>query len=84
MHELVNALEEFRTLGIDLISYRENADTTAAQGKHMGRPRIPPQKAAAIRRDLLAGHSLRSTIKAHGVGPKTVQRIKAALAEQTS
>ena len=33
MPELVNALEEFRTLGIDFISYRENADTTTAQGK---------------------------------------------------
>ena len=32
-----------------------------------------------IRRDLLAGRSLRSTIKAHGVGSKTVQRIKADL-----
>ena len=33
MQELVNALEEFRSLGIDFISYRENADTTTAQGK---------------------------------------------------
>jgi DNA invertase Pin-like site-specific DNA recombinase len=33
MQELVNALEEFRTLGIDFVSYRENADTTTAQGK---------------------------------------------------
>ena len=110
--ELVNALEEFRTLGIDFISYRESADTTTAQGKlifgimaslaeferaliaervkagmarakaqgkHVGRPRIPAEKEAAIRRDLLAGRSLRGTIKAHGVGSKTVQRIKAEL-----
>jgi len=45
----------------------------------VGRPRIPAAEEAAIRRDLLAGHSLRSTIKAHGVGSKTVQRIKTAL-----
>jgi DNA invertase Pin-like site-specific DNA recombinase len=115
MQELVNALEEFRTLGIDFISYRENADTTTAegklifgimaslaeferaliaervkagmarakaQGKHVGRPRIPLQKEAAIRRDLLAGRSLRSTIKAHGVGSKTAQRIKSELAHE--
>jgi DNA invertase Pin-like site-specific DNA recombinase len=115
MQELVNALEEFLTLGIDFISYRENADTTTAQGKlifgimaslaeferaliaervkagmarakaqgkHVGRPRIPAQKEAAIRRDLLAGRSLRSTIKTHGVGSKTVQRIKAELADE--
>ena len=54
-----------------------------AQGKHVGRPRIPAQKEAAIRRDLLAGRSLRSTIRAHGVGSKTVQRIKAELTEET-
>jgi hypothetical protein len=35
-----------------------------------------------IRRDLLAGGSLRSMIKSHGVGSKTVQRIKADLADQ--
>jgi DNA invertase Pin-like site-specific DNA recombinase len=117
MQELVNALEEFRTLGIDFISYRENADTTTAQGKlifgimaslaeferaliaervragmarakaqgkHVGRPRIPTQTEAAIRRDLLAGRSLRSTIKAHEVGSKTVQRIKAELVRQST
>ncbi len=31
--ELVNALEEFNSLGIDFISYTEGADTTTAQGK---------------------------------------------------
>ena len=41
-----------------------------AQGKHVGRPRIPAQKDAATRRNLLAGRSPRSTIKAHGVGSK--------------
>jgi DNA invertase Pin-like site-specific DNA recombinase len=115
MQELVNALEEIRTLRIDFVSYRENADTTTAQGKlifgimaslaeferaliaegvkagmarakaqgkHVGRPRIPVRKEAAIRRDLLAGRSLRSTIKAHGVGSKTVQRINAELADE--
>ena len=110
-------LEEFRTLGIDFISYRENADTTTAQGKlifgimaslaefergliaervragmarakaqgkHVGRPRIAAQKEAAIRRDLLDRRSLRSTIRAHGVGSKTVQRIKAELGDETT
>jgi DNA invertase Pin-like site-specific DNA recombinase len=110
-------LEEFRALGIDFISYRENADTTTAQGKlifgimaslaeferaliaervkagmarakaqgkHVGRPRILAKKEDAIRRDLLAGRSLRSTIKAHGVGSKTVQRIKAELADEAT
>ncbi|MEJ2388508.1 MAG: recombinase family protein, partial [Chromatiaceae bacterium] len=30
---LVNALVEFRDLGVDFISYQENIDTTTAQGK---------------------------------------------------
>ena len=33
MRELVNALEEFNSLGVDFISYNEGADTTTAQGK---------------------------------------------------
>jgi DNA invertase Pin-like site-specific DNA recombinase len=33
VRELVNALEEFRGLGIDFISYNEGADTTTPQGK---------------------------------------------------
>jgi hypothetical protein len=55
-----------------------------AQGKHVGWSRIPAQKEAAIRSDLLAGRSLRSTIKAHGVGSKTVQRMKAELGDETT
>src|SRR5215216_2639840 len=33
MQELVNALSEFESLGIDFISYSEGADTTTPQGK---------------------------------------------------
>jgi DNA invertase Pin-like site-specific DNA recombinase len=33
MRELVNALSEFESLGIDFISYGEGADTTTPQGK---------------------------------------------------
>ncbi len=81
MRELVNALAEFESLGIDFISYNEGADTTTpqgkllfgimaslaefersliaervkagmqrakAQGKQMGRPRLPEAKRQAI------------------------------------
>jgi DNA invertase Pin-like site-specific DNA recombinase len=107
LQELVNALEEFRSLGIDFIGYRKNADTTTAQGKLIfgimaspaeferalvaervkagqarGSPAHRLPKEAASRRDLLAGRRLRSTIKADGVRPKTVQRIKAELIDQ--
>jgi DNA invertase Pin-like site-specific DNA recombinase len=78
---IMASLAEFER---DLIAERVRAGMARAKarGKHVGRPRIPSSKEAAIRRDLLAGHSLRSTIKAHGVGSKTVQRIKAELADQ--
>ena len=33
VHELINALEEFRSLGVDFISYQEQIDTTTPQGK---------------------------------------------------
>jgi len=66
----------------DVVGSQGEADPTAQ--------RPPPSSSVnllqhpAIRRDLLAGRSLRSTIKAHGVGSKTVQRIKAELADQAS
>lgn len=61
-----------------------SGSSAKAQGKHVGQPRIPAQKEAAIRRDLLAGRSLLSTIKAHGVGSETVQRIKAEPNEEAT
>lgn len=33
MQELVNALSEFRALGVDFVSYQENVDTTTPQGE---------------------------------------------------
>lgn len=33
MQELVNALNEFRALGVDFVSYQENVDTTTPQGE---------------------------------------------------
>ena len=84
---LVNALMEFRALGVDFISHQENVDTTTpqgemvfnimaslaqfessligervkagmararAQGKHVGRPPLPPEKLEHIKRLLRA------------------------------
>jgi DNA invertase Pin-like site-specific DNA recombinase len=44
IQELVNALEEFRSLGIDFIGYRKNANTATAQGKHVARPPTAQQR----------------------------------------
>jgi DNA invertase Pin-like site-specific DNA recombinase len=45
-------------------------------GKPFGRPKIPPERAAAIRASLASGVSIRRTAKLHGVGITTVQRLK--------
>ena len=47
-------------------------------GKPFGRPKIPPERAAAIRASLASGVSIRRTAKLHGVGITTVQRLKKA------
>jgi DNA invertase Pin-like site-specific DNA recombinase len=100
MRELVNALAEFDSLGIDFISYNEGADTTTpqskllfgimaslaefersliaervragmerarAQGKQMGRPRLPEARCRCLQSSALVlaiegrfcSHSLR-------------------------
>ncbi|WP_372395248.1 recombinase family protein (plasmid) [Azospirillum sp. HJ39] len=51
-----------------------------AQGKTLGRPRVPPHKEEHIRRLLLAGTSVHKAAQMVGVGAGTVQRIKASLA----
>ena len=47
-------------------------------GKPFGRPKIPPERAEAIRTSLASGVSIRRTAKLHGVGITTVQRLKKA------
>ena len=47
-----------------------------AQGKRLGRPPVTRGQAAAVRRSLDAGVSIRKTAALHHVGVSTVQRIK--------
>ena len=47
-----------------------------AQGKRLGRPPVKQGVAAAVRRSLDAGVSVRKTAVLHHVGISTVQRIK--------
>lgn len=51
-----------------------------AAGVRFGRPTLDAAIAAAIRADLAAGRSIRTTAAAHQVGISTVQRLKAAAA----
>ena len=109
MRELVNALAEFESLGIDFISYNEGADTTTpqgkllfgimaslaefersliaervkagmarakAQGKQMGRPRLPEARRREILKLLQEGKLSRRAIgKQVGVSHEIVRLI---------
>ena len=50
-----------------------------AQGKHLGRPRIPAKTERAIRRALAGGGGIHKVAKTYGVGSGTVQRIRGTL-----
>ena len=111
MRELVNALEEFNSLGVDFISFSEGAYTTTAQGrllfgimaslaefersliaervkagmqrakaqgKHTGRPSLPPQTLAHIEALLAAKPrpSDRAIARVAGVSYQTVGDIR--------
>lgn len=51
----------------------------AAQGKHIGRPRVSEATEGAIRKELSAGKGIRRVATERGVGTGTVQRIKAEM-----
>jgi hypothetical protein len=48
-----------------------------AEGKRLGRPRIPENTESAIRRELAKGRGIHSVARALGVGRGTVQRVRA-------
>jgi len=51
-----------------------------AQGKRLGRPRVPEPIEKAIRRELGKGRGIHAVAQAVGVGTGTVQRVKAEIA----
>jgi DNA invertase Pin-like site-specific DNA recombinase len=56
----------------------------AREAGRLGRPKIAPELADAIRASLAIGLSVRRTAKLHGVGVSTVQRLKAMSAARSS
>jgi len=48
-----------------------------AQGKRLGRPRVPAEVEQRIRRELTKGKGIRAVARQLGVGVGTVQRVKA-------
>jgi DNA invertase Pin-like site-specific DNA recombinase len=51
-----------------------------AQGKRLGRPRVPTDVEQRIRRELTKGTGIRAVARKLGVGVGTVQRVKTAMA----
>jgi DNA invertase Pin-like site-specific DNA recombinase len=55
---------------------RSGMARAVAQGKHVGRPKVPEATEKAIRKELAAGKGIRRVASDLGVGTGTVQRIK--------
>jgi DNA invertase Pin-like site-specific DNA recombinase len=52
-----------------------------AQGKKLGRPRVPEKIEQTIRRELAKGRGIHAVARTLGVGTGTVQRVRAELAK---
>lgn len=57
-------------------------DRVRAQGKRLGRAKVPAKVEAAIRAHLSAGHGILKVAKLVGCGSGTVQRVKREMAAQ--
>jgi DNA invertase Pin-like site-specific DNA recombinase len=79
MFQMLGVFAEFER---EVIRERVNAGLARAkaEGKQLGRKRIPAKLEKAIRADLVAGLGIQKAARLHGVGAGTVQRIKADLA----
>ena len=66
----------------EIIRSRVNAglDRVRAQGKKLGRPKVPAKVEAAIREHLSAGHGILKVAAMVGCGSGTVQRVKREMA----
>jgi DNA invertase Pin-like site-specific DNA recombinase len=75
---LLQMCSVFSELERALIVERVNAglQRARAQGKRLGRPRVPAATEAAIRASLAAGTGILKTAREHGVGSSVVQRIR--------
>jgi DNA invertase Pin-like site-specific DNA recombinase len=58
---------------------RAGLQRARAQGKRLGRPRVPAKTEDSVRAALTAGTGIVKTAKTLGLGTKTVQRIKSEM-----
>jgi hypothetical protein len=77
---------ELRAAGVGLYSHEPAARPPDAElddqkgivdDRRPGRPRVAPDVEAAIRAALAAGHGIRATARAAGVGLSVIQRVRA-------
>ena len=79
MIALVGVFAEFeRDLLIERV--RAGLSRARAEGKQIGRPRLPDKAVKQIEAGLRAGHGLRAICRATGCGSGTVQRIRREMA----
>lgn len=78
LFQIIGAFAEFERA---MIQERVHAglQRARAQGKQLGRPRVPRETEDAVRAALTAGTGILKTAKTLGLGTKTVQRIKAEM-----
>jgi DNA invertase Pin-like site-specific DNA recombinase len=75
MFQMMGVFAEFERAMIQE-RVRAGLKRAVAEGKQLGRPRIPAETEERIRESLKAGTSIRKTAVKFGVDPTTVQRIK--------
>jgi DNA invertase Pin-like site-specific DNA recombinase len=77
MFQVMGVFAEFER---EMIVERVNAGISRAraQGKHLGRPKIPPMIIQKVKTELMTGASLRTIAKKCGVSAGTVHAIKVA------
>jgi DNA invertase Pin-like site-specific DNA recombinase len=80
MFQMMGVFAEFER---SMIRERVNAglQRARAQGKRLGRPRVAAKVEAAVRASLGSGTGILKTARTLGLGTRTVQRIKEAMAK---
>jgi DNA invertase Pin-like site-specific DNA recombinase len=78
MFQMLGVFSEFERAMIQE-RVRAGLARARANGKRLGRPRLPAETEAAILASLRAGTGILKTAKTHGVGTAAVQRIRAGM-----
>ena len=83
LFQITGAFAEYER-GIIRERVKAGLQRASAQGKRLGRAKVPADVDAAVRASLAAGTGILKTAKTLGLGTKTVQRIKGEMAERVA